>query len=66
VTGGRLFLDRAAMDGVRWEQPEQITDTIREICRRLDGIPLAIELAAALRGRGTTPQPILLAHHRSR
>ncbi|WP_404433339.1 DUF4062 domain-containing protein [Microbacterium lacus] len=43
----RLFLDRA--EAVRrgvGTTPEQIA-AVREICRRLDGVPLAIELAAA-------------------
>ena len=36
----RLFLDRAAV-------PLTDTDAVARICRRLDGLPLAIELAAA-------------------
>jgi predicted ATPase/DNA-binding CsgD family transcriptional regulator len=38
--GTSLFLERAAVDGVD-------EGVVREICRRLDGMPLAIELAAA-------------------
>ena len=43
----RLFVERAASaGGVVGEGPEELA-VIAEICRRLDGIPLAIELAAA-------------------
>jgi len=43
----RLFVDRArAADSAFAATPEN-SPTIVEICRRLDGIPLAIELAAA-------------------
>ncbi|MCX5333837.1 MULTISPECIES: BTAD domain-containing putative transcriptional regulator [unclassified Streptomyces] len=49
----RLFVDRAA--GVRQEfaLDESNLDAVLEICRRLDGMPLALELAAAkLRSMG--------------
>ncbi|MET7620428.1 BTAD domain-containing putative transcriptional regulator [Streptomyces sp. NPDC005408] len=49
----RLFVDRAA--GVRqgFTLDESTLDAILEICRRLDGMPLALELAAAkLRSMG--------------
>jgi predicted ATPase len=43
----RLFLDRAAAVTPGFEVTEENAAAIAEICRRLDGIPLAIELAAA-------------------
>ena len=42
----RLFADRAAAATSFQVTPENVT-TVAEICRRLDGVPLAIELAAA-------------------
>jgi predicted ATPase len=42
----RLFADRARAAGSPFD-PDQVGPTVAEICRRLDGIPLAIELAAA-------------------
>jgi predicted ATPase/DNA-binding SARP family transcriptional activator len=54
----RLFVDRAArvVPGYTPGIPELAS--IAELCRRLDGVPLAIELAAA-RMRVMTPQEIL-------
>jgi len=43
----RLFADRAAQHGVQLAWEELTAPVIGRICRRLDGIPLAIELAAA-------------------
>ncbi|MEE6261704.1 ATP-binding protein [Plantactinospora sonchi] len=40
-----LFLDRAAAVG--WPVPSEQRDQVAEICRGLDGVALAIELAAA-------------------
>ncbi|MGC0331026.1 putative ATPase/DNA-binding SARP family transcriptional activator [Streptomyces sp. SAI-170] len=53
----RLFAERAA--AVRPDAAEVLRDTeaVAEICRRLDGLPLAIELAAA-RLRLLTPRQI--------
>jgi predicted ATPase len=48
----RLFEDRAAAQGVPLGQDAETAAVAGRICRRLDGIPLAIELAAA-RLRGT-------------
>jgi predicted ATPase/serine/threonine protein kinase len=43
----RLFVDRAAAVAPTFAITEANTATTAEVCRRLDGIPLAIELAAA-------------------
>lgn len=50
-----LFVQRAADAGVVLEP----TEAVAELCRRLDGIPLAIELAAA-RARTMTPEEMLV------
>jgi non-specific serine/threonine protein kinase len=42
----RLFVERAAAALGRFSLTEETTPIVAEICRRLDGIPLAIELAA--------------------
>ena len=53
-----LFLDRARSAGASWlDVPEQRT-AAAEIVRRLDGVPLAIELAAA-RSRAIGPTDLL-------
>jgi predicted ATPase len=51
----RLFMDRARAAGARLEVDPASDSVVAEICRRLDGIPLAIELAAA---RSTHLAPI--------
>ncbi|MFF1922640.1 BTAD domain-containing putative transcriptional regulator [Streptomyces sp. NPDC058221] len=58
-TALRLFADRgaAAQSGFRTDADEQTAAAVAEICRRLDGLPLAIELAAA-RLRMLTPRQI--------
>ena len=43
----QLFLDRADAAGVELAPDQATSETVAGICRRLDGIPLAIELAAA-------------------
>jgi predicted ATPase/DNA-binding winged helix-turn-helix (wHTH) protein len=56
----RLFLDRAEAAAERIELTDQALHSAVEICRRLDGIPLAIELAAA-RIRLLPPAALLAA-----
>ncbi len=53
-----LFLARAREGDATREQPVGTLADIREICRRLDGLPLAIELAAA-RTRLLSPGQLL-------
>ncbi|HEX2060224.1 MAG TPA: tetratricopeptide repeat protein, partial [Thermoanaerobaculia bacterium] len=52
-----LFADRASSVDPAFALTESNTPAVAEICRRLDGIPLAIELAAA-RIRVLTPEQI--------
>ena len=42
-----LFIERARDQGLDLEVDEQIIRVVAELCRRLDGMPLAIELACA-------------------
>jgi len=53
----QLFLERAAAAKPDFHMTADSAPSIAEICRRLDGMPLAIELAAA-RLRSFTPQQI--------
>jgi predicted ATPase/DNA-binding SARP family transcriptional activator len=53
----RLFADRAAAVRPGFRVDDQAADPVVRICRSLDGIPLAIELAAA-RVRALTPAQV--------
>lgn len=43
----RLFVERAISADPQFTLTDENADAVAEICRRLDGVPLAIELAAA-------------------
>jgi predicted ATPase len=53
-----LFVDRAESVAPDFDPDEETLAAIAEICRRLDGLPLAIELAAA-RTRLLSPKALL-------
>jgi predicted ATPase len=53
----RLFVDRARLADPHFDFTAENAPTVVSICRRLDGIPLAIELAAA-RIRSLSPQQL--------
>ncbi|ONI87687.1 hypothetical protein ALI22I_21000 [Saccharothrix sp. ALI-22-I] len=54
----RLFVERARATAPRFELTDANRDTVTAICRRLDGLPLAIELAAVWTA-ALTPEQIL-------
>jgi len=57
-SASRLFIERAQASDPRFAVTDENAPAIAEICSRLDGLPLAIELAAA-RARLLSPQAIL-------
>ena len=54
----RLFLERAEAAGARWEATDDNLLAVGHLVRQLDGLPLAIELAAA-RSRMLTPPELV-------
>lgn len=54
-----LFVDRAQLAQLGFSVTEENVDAVLGICRRLEGLPLALELAAS-RIRALTPAQILL------
>jgi predicted ATPase/class 3 adenylate cyclase/DNA-binding CsgD family transcriptional regulator len=59
-SGSQLFADRAALVRPGFRPDETESEFISRICQRLDGLPLAIELAAA-RTRMMSPSSIATA-----
>lgn len=63
VASVALFLQRMRAGGAAFQLTADNESEVRELCRRLDGLPLAIELATALFARGilgiTEPLPDL-------
>ena len=53
-----MFLDRATASGGQWPRTDDAVAAVAELCRRVDGLPLAIELAAA-RARSFSPPELL-------
>jgi predicted ATPase/DNA-binding CsgD family transcriptional regulator len=54
-----LFVERARARDPSFELSDEVAPAVAEICRRLDGLPLAIELVAAR--AGVLPPPSLVA-----
>lgn len=59
----QLFVERACAVQPDFQLTSENSGAILEICKRLDGLPLAIELAAA-RARALSPQAMLNAFER--
>ena len=60
----RLFVERAAASGVRLDLDDADAAVVAGICRKLDGVPLAIELAAGRVGSYGLRQTAALLDHR--
>ena len=53
-----LFFELATASGARWDRSDRTVELVAELCRAIDGLPLAIELAAA-RSRTLSPADLL-------
>jgi predicted ATPase len=53
-----LFLELATASGARWDRSDRTIQLVADLCRAIDGLPLAIELAAA-RARSLSPAELL-------
>jgi len=62
----QLFVERANASGRRFELNDTEAPVVGEICRRLDGIALAIELAAGRSNACTIPETLELLTNRFR
>ncbi|MBV9102147.1 MAG: helix-turn-helix domain-containing protein, partial [Candidatus Eremiobacteraeota bacterium] len=59
-----LFVDRAMAADARFLLDDENAPAVAEVCRRLDGLPLAIEIVAA-RSTVLSPRQLLLRLHRT-
>jgi predicted ATPase/DNA-binding SARP family transcriptional activator len=50
-----LFLDRASATEHRWRPSERELQAVANLCRAVDGLPLAVEISAALVRAGALP-----------
>ena len=53
-----LFLELVTRSDARWDRSERTVQAVAELCQAVDGLPLAIELAAA-RARTLSPTELL-------
>ena len=53
-----LFFELVTASDARWDRSERTVQAVAELCRAVDGLPLAIELAAA-RARTLSPTELL-------
>jgi predicted ATPase len=53
-----LFLDLVAASDARWDRSDRTLQAVADLCRAVDGLPLAVELAAG-RARTLSPQELL-------
>ena len=60
----QLFVERAAANDSRFALDDANANLVGEICRRLDGIALAIELASSRAGEGVLDEPLSLLNTR--
>jgi predicted ATPase len=53
-----LFLDLVTASDAGWDRSERTLNAVADLCRAVDGLPLALELAAG-RARSLSPQDLL-------